>query len=136
MQHFENQGESSMADTELELLRRRKLAEMQKRVLAQKTKEEAEKEEAVDAKRVLDQIFTGRAWEVFNAARDQYPQVMERVEEALVRLVLEGRMREKISGEELFAFFRQLGLRVRLETHIRVMEHGKLKTLAEKMKER
>jgi len=125
-----------MADTELELLRRRKLAEMQKRVLAQKTKGEAEKGEAVDAKRVLDQIFTGRAWEVFNAARDQYPQVMERVEEALVRLVLEGRMREKISGEELFAFFRQLGLRVRLETSIRFMEHGKLKTLAEKMKER
>jgi len=124
-----------MADTELELLRRRKLLEMQKR-LAQKTKKETEKGETVDAKRVLDQIFTGRAWEVFNAARDQYPQVTERVEEALVRLVLEGRMREKISGEELFAFFRQLGLRVRLETHIRVMEHGKLKTLAEKMKER
>jgi len=125
-----------MADTELELLRRRKLVEMQKRALAQKTRKEAQKGEAVDAKRVLDQIFTGRAWEVFNAAQDQYPQVTERVEEALVRLVLEGRMREKISGEELFAFFRQLGLRVRLETRIRVMEHGKLKTLAEKMKER
>lgn len=125
-----------MADTELELLRRRKLAEMQKRVFAQKTKGEAGKGEAVDAKKVLDQIFTGRAWEVFKAAREQYPQVTERIEEALVRLVLEGKMREKISGEELLAFFRQLGLRVRLETHIRVMEHGKLKTLEEKMRER
>jgi len=124
-----------MADSELELLRRRKLMEMQKR-LAQKTREEAEKGEAMDAKRVLDQIFTGRAWEVLNAARDQYPQVTERVEEALVRLVLEGRMQEKISGEELYAFFRQLGLRVRLETRIRVMEHGKLKTLEEKIRER
>ncbi len=124
-----------MADTELERLRRRKLLEMQKR-LAQKTKEEAEKGETVDAKKLLDQIFTGRAWEVFNAAKAQYPQITEKIEEALVRLVLEGRMREKISGEELFAFFRQLGLRVRLETRIRVMEHGKLKTLEEKMKER
>jgi hypothetical protein len=32
-------------------------------------------------------------------------------------------------------FFRQIGIPVRLETRIRISEHGELKTLEQKMKE-
>ena len=61
---------------------------------------------------------------------------MKRIENVLVQLISEGKIREKISGEELYSFFHQLGLRVELKTRIRFMEHGKLKSLKEKMKEK
>ena len=51
-------------------------------------------------------------------------------------MISEGKIRETINGEELYSFFRQLGLRVNLKTHIQFIEHGELKSLEEKMKEK
>jgi DNA-binding TFAR19-related protein (PDSD5 family) len=84
----------------------------------------------------LKQFFVGKAWEVLEAARLQYPKELKCIEEVLLKLISEGKIREKINGEELCSFFHQLGLRVKLETHIQFMEHGKLKSLEEKMKEK
>ena len=124
-----------MTDTELDRLRQRKLLQMQKRFQTRKTEGKAiSKEEEKWA--LLNQIFIERAWEVFEAAKLQYPEEMKRIEDVLVQLILEGKIREKISGEELYSFFHQLGLRIKLETHIRFMEQGKLKSLEEKMKEK
>lgn len=124
-----------MTDTELGRLRQRKLLQMQKRFLTKKTKGKTiSKEEEKWA--LLNQVFIERAWEVFKAAKLQYPEEMKRIEDVLVQLISEGKIREKISGEELYSFFHQLGLRIELKTHIRFMEHGKLKSLEEKIKEK
>ena len=124
-----------MTDIELDRLRQRKLLQMQKRFLAKKSKGKAiSKEEESWA--LLNQVFINRAWEVFEAAKLQYPEEMKRIEDVLVQLISGGKIREKISGEELYSFFHQLGLRIKLETHIRFMEQGKLKSLEEKMKEK
>jgi DNA-binding TFAR19-related protein (PDSD5 family) len=122
-----------MADTELDRLRKRKLLQIQKRFLKGKTEGKAiSKEEEKWA--LLNQVFIDRAWEVFRAVKLQYPEETKRIEEVLVRLIMEGKIKEKISGEELYSFFHQLGLRIELKTCIRFMEHGKLKSLEEKMK--
>ena len=124
-----------MTDTELDRLRKRKLLQMQKRFQPRKIEGKAiGKEEKSWA--LLNQVFIERACEVFEAAKLQYPEEMKRIEDVLVQLISEGKIREKISGEELYSFFNQLGLRVELKTHIRFMEHGKLKSLEEKMKEK
>ena len=124
-----------MTDTELDRLRKRKLLQMQKRFPTKKTKGKTiSKEEENWA--LLNQAFIDRAWEVFKAAQLQYPEKMKRIENVLVQLISEGKIREKISGEELYSFFHQLGLRIELKTHIRFMEHGKLKSLEEKIKEK
>ena len=121
-----------MAEGELESLRRRKLLEMRRRLLAQKPRAEGEKP---DTQKVLDRFLVGRAWEVLEAARLQYPEAARRVEEALIQLISAGRIRERITGEELYGLFQSLGLRVRLKTRIQVLEHGTLRSLAEKMRE-
>jgi hypothetical protein len=59
---------------------------------------------------------------------------MAKVKDALVRFALSGRLKE-VTGEQLYSFLRNVGLRVRLKTKIRFAEHGKLKSLTEKMKE-
>ena len=118
-----------MSDSELRAIRRNKLRELQGRLAAKqkKTKE-------TDSTKILDRIFKGRAWEVFNAASYQFPNVMSKIREELVRLALSGRLK-KVTGDQLYVFLRNLGLRVRLNTKISYTEHGKLKSLAEKIKE-
>lgn len=122
-----------MAEEELQALRRKKLIELQKKALA---KREAKPiAEAASPDLILKKVLVGRAWEILHAARNQYPDVMPKVEEAIARLVREGRFVGRIGGEELYSFLRYLGLAVRLETRIRVLESGELKTLADKLKE-
>ena len=122
---------------ELELYKRKKLLEMQMRLLAKKAEEEKKQEEperAPDPKEVLNKIFVGRAWEVFEVARRQYPRVTQTLQDELVRLILSGRLKEQITGEQLLWLFRKMGLNVRMETKIRILESGELKTIAEKLK--
>ncbi len=93
-----------------------------------------QKKEAEPPEKILDKIFVGRAWEVFEAARRQYPQITKQIEGILVQLASSGQLKGPISGEELLWFFRRLGLDVRLEIRIRVLESGELKTLEEKLR--
>jgi len=123
----------AVSDRELESLRQKKLMELKR--LLQKREKEKREEERVDPREILDKFFIGRAWEVLNAAKAQYPQVARYVENMLVKLIMEGKIRSKISGEELYGLFRRLGIRVRLKTRIQILEHGKLKSLEEKIKE-
>jgi len=124
-----------VSDRELEALRQKKLMEL-KRLLQKREKEKEKGEEKrEDPRKILDPFFIGRAWEVLNAAKAQYPQVARYVENTLVRLIMEGKIRNKISGEELYGLFRRLGIRVRLKTRIKILEHGKLKSLEDKIKE-
>jgi len=122
-----------LSDNELAAIRRKKIMEMMR--LLKKREEEKEKRGEMDPQKVLDKFLVGRAWEVLNAARAQYPQAAKYVESLLLRLIMEGKIRSKISGEDLYWLFRRLGVRVRLKTSIRILEHGKLKSLGEKIKE-
>jgi len=117
-----------MSDPELEAIRRSKLRKLQRRLHAPKKTEET------NANEVLDKIFTGRAWEVFKAADLQFPTAMGRVRDVLVDLAESGRLTE-VSGEQLYVFLRNLGLRVRLVNTIRFAAHGELKSISQKVKE-
>ena len=86
-------------------------------------------------KEVLKKRFVGRAWEVWNTAEAQYPEVTERLAGAIASLVEAGRLSGPITGEQLYSFFRRIGLRVRLKTKIRIYEGGELKSIADKLRE-
>ena len=118
-----------MSDAELRAIRQNKLRELQRR-LATRQKENNQ----ASAEEVLSKIFRGRAWEVFNEASRQYPNAMLKLKTALVHLASSGRI-EQITGEQLFLFLRNLGLKVRLNTKIRFTENGKLKSLSDKVRE-
>jgi DNA-binding TFAR19-related protein (PDSD5 family) len=120
---------TDMSDSELAAIRRNKLRELKRRLTAKQ-----KKTEEIDADKILNGLFKGRAREVFNAASYQFPNVTQEVKKALVKLSLSGRLKA-VTGEQLYLFLRTLGLRVRLDTKIRYAEHGKLKSLADKMKE-
>jgi DNA-binding TFAR19-related protein (PDSD5 family) len=123
-------------DEELERLKRRKMRELRRRMMESAEVEEAEPLEEPGPRETLDSRFKGRAWEVYRAAEAQFPKVMPQIERALVDGIRQGKIRDRIDGESLFLFLRQLGLLVRLQTHIRYKEHGELKTIGQHMKEK
>ncbi len=131
-----------MNDDELERIKQRRLEEMQRQLLLKELKENEEvKEEKEEPTKestnqeILNMYFKDRAWEVWNEAKNQYPQVMPRLEYLLVDAIKQNKIRNYLDGASLMGFFRQIGLPVRLRTKIRISEHGELKTLEQKIKE-
>ena len=128
-------------DDELERIKQKRLAEMKRKMLLKQIKDQRESEPKPEKPReatnqeVLDAMFGNRAWEVYSAAAYQYPQVIGQVEQILVDGIKEGKIADIIDGAALMGFFRQVGLPVRLNTKIRISDHGELKTLEQKMKE-
>jgi DNA-binding TFAR19-related protein (PDSD5 family) len=124
-------------DEELERLKRRKMRELRRRMIEESAEAvEAEPMEEPTPREILDSRFKGRAWEVYRAAEAQFPAVMPQIERVLVESIKQGKIRDRIDGESLFLFLRQVGLPVRLQTHIRYKEHGELKTIGQHLKEK
>jgi DNA-binding TFAR19-related protein (PDSD5 family) len=117
-------------DSELERLKRQRLAEMQRRMTAKQQPQTAPTK--LEPRQILERVFVGRAWEVYHAARSQYPGIADQIFQELAALVQTGRLQGKITGEQLFGLLRQIGLDVRLDTKIQVLEHGELKSIADK----
>jgi programmed cell death protein 5 len=127
-------------DEELERIKQRRLEELRRKMLLDQIKEKEPETEPEPAKEptneeMLGKYFGNRAWEVWNAAKHQYPQVMPKIEVMLVDAIKQGKIKDYIDGANLMGFFRQVGIPVRLDTKIRVSEHGELKTLEQKIKE-
>jgi DNA-binding TFAR19-related protein (PDSD5 family) len=124
-------------DEELERLKRRKMRELRRRMIQENAEAvEAEPPKEPTPREILDSRFKSRAWEVYRAAEAQFPAVMPQIERILVESIKQGKIRDRIDGESLFLFLRQVGLPVRLQTHIRYKEHGELKTIGQHLKEK
>ena len=127
-------------DEELERIKQKRLEELRRKMLLNQIKEKEPESEPEPTKEptneeMLGKYFRNRAWEVWNAAKYQYPQVMPKIEVMLVDAIKQGKIKDYIDGANLLGFFRQVGIPVRLDTKIRVSEHGELKTLEQKIKE-
>ena len=115
-------------DPDLKLLEQRKLEAIRRRLKAAAPKQEKTDRELVEG------MLYDRGDEVLDAAYYLYPAQTERLVKELAGLIKQGRLTEKVAGGELLSLFRQLGLRVRLKTSIRVMDQGKLVDLGEKLR--
>jgi len=121
-----------LSDNELERIKRQRLAEMQRVLDAKKQANQAKP--AKSSKRILQRVFVGRAWEVYEATNQQYPAIATRLFQELAQLVEGGQITGQITGEQLYGLLREIGLNVRLDTKIQVLDHGKLKSLGEKFR--
>ena len=122
------------ADSELERLKRQRLAEMQRKLNAKQQQSQGNSGKLETPERILANVLVGRAWEVYHAARQQYPAIADQIFRELAELVRMGRLKGQITGEQLYGLLRQIGLDIRLETKIQVLEHGELKSIADKFR--
>ena len=127
---------SQEEDPELAIIRARKMKQLkEKAALIEKIKESKSDVKKVDDKELLLKYLYDRGDEVLDLAESQYPVQAKLVVNRIVELIKSGDLDSLISGGELLAIFRSVGLRIRVDTSIRIQEHGKFISMGEKLKE-
>ena len=124
-------------DKELEILKAKRLAEMQKN-LAEQENEQVEKNESNSDKNSIaprEQIIKKlghRGLEVLTNAESQFPNETRIVEEKLAELIISGEIDEILDGGKLLTLFRSVGIHVRMDNKINVEKDGKFVSISEK----
>ena len=125
-------------DKELELLKAKRLAEMQKNLSMQDESSENTDEETKKPKFSLrDYVVNSlgyRGMEVLQNAEYQFPNESKIIIEKLGELISSGDISEKLDGGKLLVLFRSVGLSIRMENKINVEKDGKLISIADKFK--
>ncbi len=126
--------------SDMELMRKKRELELRRKMLQLQNKpplETAPKEDTSkkDAHTYVKSILVGRGEEVLETARRYYPAEIADLETRLAALIQVGRLKGPLSAEELYSFLRRMGLYFSLDIKIRVSEHGRLKSLEEKLRD-
>lgn len=117
-------------DVEIKLIERRKLEAMRRRLKSAAPSPDPTRSD----REVVESMLYDRGAEVLDAAYSFYPEQTGRLVGEIAAMVKDGRLKEKVSGGELYSIFRQVGLRFQLKTSIKVQDRGKLVDLSEKLR--
>ena len=122
-------------DSELERLKARRLAEMQKNLSSQQNTTEPEPETKPENPRdVVVPKLGFRGLEVLENAETQFPNETKIIVKQLSELIKSDELPEVLDGGKLLALFRTVGLNVRMATKINVEQDGKFVSLSDKLK--
>jgi DNA-binding TFAR19-related protein (PDSD5 family) len=127
----------SEEDSELERLKAKRLAEMQKNI---STKQETEKTQELTKDKppenprdsLVDKLGF-RGLEVLENAESQFPNETKLIVVKLFELIKTGEINEVIDGGKLLTLFRSIGLSVRMATKINIEQDGKFVSLSDKL---
>lgn len=128
---------SAAEDPDIEMIKARKLKELREKAAAlEKSKSTVgQPKKKKSAREVVSGYLYDRGDEVLDLAYAQYPAQTEAIVTRIAELMLSGEITSKISGGELLALFRSVGLNVRVNTTIRVEDKGKLISFSDKLKQ-
>ena len=128
----------SNEDKELEILKAKRLAEMQKNLSMQdKLDENKSKENEKPKLSLRDHVVNSlgyRGMEVLQNAEYQFPNESKIIIEKLGELISSGDINETLDGGKLLVLFRSVGLSIRMENKINVEKDGKFISIADKFK--
>ena len=116
-------------DNELEKLKAKRLAEMQKNL---STKQE-QKKDTLSHREIVISKLGFRGLEVLENAEYQFPRETQIVVVKLAELISTNQISEILDGGHLLALFRSIGIGVRMKTKINIEEDGKFISLSDKL---
>ena len=126
-------------DPDIEILKAKKMKEMMMNVAKQeKIKKELElknKKAKITDKEIFRSYLYDRGEEVLTLAENQFPFETMMIVKKLTELIKNGEINNKISGGELLTLFRTVGLNIRIDTKIKIEDHGKYVSFGEKLKQ-
>ena len=127
----------SEEDPDLEIIKARKMLKLREQAAATEKRRKIE-DESKSVEKSRKQIFLkyiyDRGDEVLSAAESQFPSQTMTVMNRILDLIERGDIQQKISGGELLSLFRMLGLNIRMNTTIKIEDHGKLVSFSDKLK--
>jgi DNA-binding TFAR19-related protein (PDSD5 family) len=124
-------------DKELELLKARRMLEMQKNISQRQKIEEVKPESKTPQISPRDLVLKQlgyRGEEVLQNAESQFPNETKDVIDKIAELIKGGEITEIIDGGKLLTLFRSIGIRVRVQTTINVEKDGKMISWSDKLK--
>jgi len=125
-------------DKEFEMLKAKRLAEMEKNLSIQNQSEENLNQEKEEPKPSLrDYVVNAlgyRGMEVLQNAEYQFPNESKIIIEKLGELVSSGDINETLDGGKLLILFRSVGLNIRMENKINVEKDGEFISISDKFK--
>jgi len=102
-----------VSEDELEAIRQRKLAALREQALQQQAAQQREAELQAQKEAILRQILTPEARARLTNIRMVRPQFAEQIELQLIQLATSGRLRTKLTDEQLKALLQQIQQRER-----------------------
>ena len=129
-------------DSELERLKAKRLAEMQKNISSQnvepttessESSQEPSKEIKENPRDLLIAKLGYRGLEVLENAEYQFPNETTQIIQKLFELIKSGEINESFDGGQLLALFRSIGLNIKMQTKINVEQDGKFVSLSDKL---
>ena len=129
-------------DPDIAIIKARKMKELREQATAlenARMKKQQQEEEMLRPKKTDREIISSylydRGEEVLNLAESQFPLQTKSIVSGLVELIKVGELKQNISGGELLALFRSVGIKVRINTSIKIEDHGKLVSFSDKLKQ-
>ena len=128
-------------DPDIAIIKARKMKELREQAAALENArmKKQQQEQMARLKKTDREILSGylydRGEEVLNLAQSQFPLQTKSIVSGLVELIKAGELKQNISGGELLALFRSVGINVRISTSIKVEDHGKLVSFSDKLKQ-
>lgn len=98
----------SMSDEELEALRQKKLAALKEQAAQEQMQDQAAAEVQAQKEAILRQILTPEARQRLTNVRMVRPQMAEQIELQLIQLASSGRLRGRVTDEQLKGLLKQL----------------------------
>ena len=126
----------SEEDKELERLKAKRLAEMQKNLSSQQEQDKitsSQKDNKPSSREIVIKQLGYRGLEVLQNAEHQFPKETQIVLLKLSELISSGDITEVLDGGNLLALFRSIGIDVRMKTKINVEKDGKFVSLSDKL---
>ncbi len=127
----------SEEDPDLEIIKARKMLKLREQAAATEKQRKIQNESKSlenSKKQIFLKYIYDRGDEVLAAAEAQFPLQTMTVMNRILELIERGEIQQKISGGELLSLFRMLGLNIRMNTTIKIEDHGKLVSFSDKLK--
>ena len=126
-------------DTDLAIIKARKMKELREYMSMMERKKQKKQEGESRSRRsdrevILDYLHD-RGDEVLRMAEFQFPVQTNAIVHRIVELIKFGELNQSISGGELLALFRSVGLSIRVNNNIKIEDHGKLISFSDKLKQ-
>ena len=126
-------------DKELEILKAKRLAEMQKNLSFQEKQKESEQKSDIATEQVTSRDYVVknlgyRGMEVLQNAESQFPNEAKIIIEKLGELIASGDINEILDGGKLLVLLRSVGVNIRMQNKINVEQDGKFVSITDKFK--
>jgi DNA-binding TFAR19-related protein (PDSD5 family) len=128
----------SQEDPDIAIIKARKMKELRDKAAAfekAKKREQQPTPQKENDREMISTYLYDRGEEVLKLAESQYPYQTKAILARIIELIKAGEISQRISGGELLALFRSIGLKIRVNTSIKIEDHGKLVSLSDKLKQ-